>query len=77
MPYLKRTKENGHECQPPMSQRGMRSAGAGSIWACERCGQQWILEKAGEHSDYHRWRRATDAEQVPVETRLAERGAKE
>jgi ribosomal protein L37AE/L43A len=74
MPYLKRAKENRHECHPPMSQRGMRSAGAGSVWACERCGQQWIIETNGEH---YRWRPATEAEQIPVETRLAERGPKE
>lgn len=76
MPYLKRTKENQHDCSPPNSQHGMRRAGAGSIWACAQCGQQWILELADPKypQGYLRWRPATEAEHIPVPVAIAEKG---
>lgn len=70
MPYLKRAARQ-HECHPPRSDRGMASAGVGSVWACPGCHQQWAIGRDARGELY--WRKLPEQEWLPNPVDLAER----
>lgn len=65
MPYLKRTNKREHRCPHPNSERGMRRAGVGSVWACPTCHQQWAIGQQTTGDLY--WRKLRPSEYLHLE----------
>lgn len=63
MPYIKIIRKP-HECYKPTSlnsmHRGVRRYDCGSVWACEVCGQQWMIADDGSGKRYWRLMEASE-----------------